>query len=240
MRRSLCCAVLAALLATAPAADARSTRAQRIVAANAFANRTMDLDRKLRAAAGRQHAAVGARRDTARGCLAVWRSAPPRMHGDLRKLYGTYVNGGAWSVAAPLFGSWIADLRGSRRIDRSPLLARAADALRPDYRFAESVYRAFPDACATITTWRDGGWSASARPAGFAAIDFVARGGIRRDYELIQNATRQLRRYARSGDDAARILSFGVDVPDYRARLGTGCDPVAELLFPDESDCELV
>ncbi len=237
MRRLVCGAVLAAMLATASAADARSTRAERIAAANAFANRTIDLDRKLRAARGRGREALAARRRAAQGCLAVWRSAPRRVYDDLRILYGVYLNGAVWSVGAPLFGSWIADLRASRRIDRSPVLARAADALRPDYRFADRLYRGFADACATITAWRGSAWRNSARPAGFAPIDTVMREGLPRDFEVVDAASRQLRRYARSGDRAARILNFGVDVPDYRNRSTTICDPVGELLFPDESGC---
>jgi len=237
VRRLACGAVLVAMLAVGSSADARSTRAERIAAANAFADRTIDLDRKLRAARGRGHEALAARRRTARKCIVVWRSAPARVHDDLRILYGVYLNAAVWSVDAPRFGSWIADLRGSRRIDRSPVLARAADALRSDYRFADSLYRAFPDACATITTWRGGAWRDSARPAGFAPIDRVMREGLPRDDELVDSAIRQLRRYARSGDRAAHILSFGVDVPDYRNRLTTMCDPVEELLFPDENGC---
>ena len=101
--------------------------------------------------------ALAARRASAQDCLAVWRRHRRRGARDLGIVYFEYLSGALWSVDAPLFRHWITDLRRSRRIDRSPVLARAADALRRDYAVANTIYTAVPDACATVTRWRDAG-----------------------------------------------------------------------------------
>ena len=230
-----CCATLATLLAFAPSAAARpSTRAERVAAANAFAHRTLTFEAQQ--AASQPDAAIGLtiRRASAGDCVAVWRSAPPARRADLGILYFEYLSGALWSADAPLFRHWITDLRRSVRIDRSPVLARAADALRSDYTFANTVYTAVPDACAAVTKWRDAGWSDAARPAVLATIDALPKSFDADNAALITAGSGQLKRYAgRRGKPAAKVLESGVDEPDDRVNAHTGCDPVGALVLPD-------
>ena len=146
-------------------------------------------------------------------------------------MYFEYLSGALWSVDAPLFRHWITDLRRSRRIDRSPVLARAADALRRRYVVANAIYTAVPDVCATVTRWRDAGWSAAARPAVLTAIDELLT-------ELDDGADEQIAaacasscatpaRQARGGG-----AEVGVDEPDARVETHTGCDAVGALVLP--------
>ena len=160
-----------AALAAPPVAAAPSTRADRVAAANAFTQRTLTFASDQ--ARGRDDAlrALAARRASAQDCLAVWQSAPPARRADLGVVYFEYLSGALWSVDAPLFRGWITDLRRSRRIDRSPVLARAADALRRRYVIANTIYTAVPDVCATVSRWRDAGWTDAARPGVLASID---------------------------------------------------------------------
>lgn len=231
-----CCVALAVSLgAASPTASARpSTPAERIAAANAFAHRTLSFESQQRAAQEGALRALAAGRAGARDCLAVWQSAPLAVRGDLALIYFEYLSGALWSVDAPLFRHWITDLRRSTRIDRSPVLARAADALRRDYAVANPIYLAVPDACATVTRWRDAGWSPAARPALLDAIARLAAGAQSTDDTLIAKGAEQLVRYARRGKAAADVLRIGVDEPDARVNAHTGCDAVGALVMPKE------
>jgi hypothetical protein len=228
-----CCVAVAALVAAAPAVGKASSRADRVAAANAFASRTLTFDRQQRAARARATRMLAARRAAAQACLAVWQSAPLRLREDLGLVYFEYLSGALWSVDEPLFRSWIYDVRTSARIDGSPQLARGADALKGDYAAADGVYRAVPDACATVTRWRDAGWSEAGRPPLFAIVAGLRPGpGVLRD-KAIDAARKQLVRYARHGRSAARTLTVGVDEPDSRVNAHTGCDAVGALVLPD-------
>ena len=235
MRRICCCAVLALLLVALPA-SARSTRSERVVAAKVFAQRTLSFSDQRRSASGQARQALDAQRAAAQGCLAAWNSAPAARHDDVGLIYFEYLSGALWSVDAPLYRSWIGDLRRSKRVDRSPLLARAADALRRAYAVAEIAYRAFPDACATVTRWRDAGWTEAARPAELNAIytrvvDFARPSGA----AALDEAQRQLVRYAgRRGAVAGAIVAGGIDEDDARVHAHSGCDAVGALFFPDD------
>lgn len=236
--RAIACsaALVASLCAAVDVAGARpSTRAERVAAADAFARRTLTFDRQQRAAAPDALRALADRRAGAQDCLAVWEAAPTARRGDLGFLYFEYLSGALWTVDAPLFRSWITDLRRSKRIDRSPVLARAADALRAAYLVAGRVYTAVPDACATVTAWRDAGWSDAARPRVLAAVDEIVSSGLQTaGDDRVAVAERQLVRYARRGKAAAEILRVGVDEPDARVATHTGCDPVGALVLPDD------
>ncbi len=228
-------AVVAALLAAAaPALAKPSTRAERVAGAKAFAQRTLTFGSAQTAARADALRALAARRATAQDCLAVWQAAPPARRDELGLVYFEYLSGALWSVDAPLFRHWITDLRRSRRIDRSPVLARAADALRRRYALANTIYTAVPDACATATRWRDAGWSDAARPPLLAAIDKLFAGSDDGDDELIAAGAKQLVRYAgRAGKSAAEVLRVGVDEPDSLVESHTGCDAVGALVLPD-------
>jgi hypothetical protein len=220
--------LLLTALGAAPALA--STRAQRVAASDTVARRTFNLYRAIDAADARAIAAREARRTAAQPCLAVWQSAPATRREDLQDIYFWHLSGGLWSVDAPLYGSWISDLRRSKRVDRAPVLARAADALRDDYRVAEFIYRAFPDACATVTAWRDAGWSAAASPVAALKPPAFDEG---RHEAIIRQAAAQLRRYSRLWD---RIGTLGIDEVDARVHATQTCDRVGELLFPDDYD----
>ena len=224
---------LAVLLCVVPAAARSSTRADRVAAADAFARRTLSFADAQRAAQPDALRALAARRASARDCLAVWQSAPPARRVDLGVLYFEYLSGALWSVDAPLFRHWITDLRRSRRIDRSPVLARAADALRRAYAVAQPIYTAVPDACAAVTRWRDAGYADAARPAVLAAVDAVAARSGAADETLIAAGRAQLVRYAVDGAAAAQVLRVGVDEPDARVATHAGCDAVGALVLPD-------
>ena len=226
--------VIAIAIAAAPAAAAPSTRAERVAAADAFAQRTLSFDRDLRAGRDDALRALATRRAIAQDCLAVWQSAPPARRGELGIVYFEYLSGALWSVDAPRFRGWITDLRRSRRIDRSPVLARAADALRRRYLVANTVYTAVPDACATVTLWRDAGFGDAARPAVLTETDKLLAGrGDGDDDDRIAAGRRQLVRYARRGRAAAEILDVGVDEPDSLVERHAGCDAVGALVLPD-------
>jgi hypothetical protein len=235
MRQFACLTVLAMLLFAAPAAARAPSHGERVAAANAFAKRTLGFDRQQRAADGRARQALATRRGAAQGCLAVFQSAPPARFEDLKTIYFEYLSGALWSVDAPIFRSWIADLRHSKRIDRSPVLARAADALRRGHASADFIYRAFPDACATVTAWRDAGWSAAAAPPALHGGGFVPPPGHGDAFAQERAGARELVRYARSGAAARKILRRGTDEPDERVHEHTGCDAIGALLFPVES-----
>ncbi len=240
--RAIACAttvVALALAAAAPAASARSsTRAERVAAANAFALRTLSFDSQRRAARPRALRSLAARRAAAQHCLAVWQSAPLQRRGDLGLIYFEHLSGALWSVDAPLFASWIYDVRRSARIDRAPVFARAAEALRRDYVVANRVYTAVPDVCATVTTWRDAGWSDGARPAVLGLLDRLLAGASTLNATEIAKGARQLAVYApRRGKNAAPILKTGVDEPDALVATHTGCDAVGALVLPDDYDC---
>jgi len=225
-----------ALLMTLSAATAASasTHADRVAAADAFAKRTATLYRKQEAADGRATAAREARRQAAQSCAGVFQSSPNSAREELATIYFAHLSGGLWSVDAPLFGSWISDLRRSKRIDRSPVLARAADALRSDYANAAFIYRAFPDACATVTAWRDAGWSDAASPLSRLRPPSFNE---RRHEAILDEATRQLRRYSPLWD---RIGTLSIDEVDARVHATESCDRVGELLFGsdyDDDDC---
>jgi hypothetical protein len=238
--RIACFAALAALaaslsVAVAVAGARPSTRAERVAAADAFASRTLTFDREQRAAGADALRALAARRASAQDCLVAWQAAPPARRGDLGLVYFEYLSGALWSVDAPLFRHWITDLRRSKRIDRSPVLARAADALRRAYLVASRIYTAVPDACATVIAWRDAGWTDAARPAVLAAIDGLASGGSEAgDEDLVAAGGRQLERYARHGKAAAAVLRIGVDEPDARVATRAGCDAVGALVLPGD------
>lgn len=221
-------------LSAAAAPATPSTRAERVAAADAFAQRTLTFDRARDAARDDALLALAARRASAQDCLAVWQSAPAARRNDLGIVYFEALSGALWSVDARLFRHWITDLRRSRRIDRSPVLARAADALRRRYVVANAIYTAVPDVCATVTRWRDAGWSDAARPAVLAATDALLRGQDNGDTKRIDAARRQLVRYARRGGRrAAEVLRIGVDEPDELVETHTGCDAVGALVLPD-------
>lgn len=228
-------AVAIALLVLVPAATARpSTRAERIAAAEAFAQRTLTFKSQQTAARRDAELALVTRRAKAGDCLAVWQSAPVARRGELGIVYFEYLSGALWSVDAPLFRHWITDLRRSARIDRSPVLARGADALRRSYLLASSAYTAVPDACATVARWRDAGWAEAARPPVLGLLDdLIAAGSFGSQGAEIAAARRQLVRYARRGKAAAAVLEVGVDEPDERVNAHTGCDPVGALVLPD-------
>jgi hypothetical protein len=219
-------------IAAAPASAAPSTRAGRVAAANAFAHRTLTFGRARDAAQDDALRALAARRAAAQDCLGVWQSAPVVWRGDLGLLYFEHLSGGLWSVDARLFRGWITDLRRSPRIDRSPVLARAADALRRQYLVANTIYTAVPDACTTVTRWRDAGWTDVARPAILEAIDKLVDAPADPDGTLIAAGARQLARYARVGEAAAGVLQVGVDEPDSLVESHTGCDAVGALVLP--------
>jgi hypothetical protein len=235
MNRSLALAVLATLLVAAPAGARTPSRTDRVAAANAFAQRTLSFARQQRAAFGRANKALAARHVAAQACLAVWQSAPLGRIDDLRVIYFAYLSGALWSVDAAIFESWIGGLRRSKVIQRSPALAGAVDWLRVSQAEADVVYRAFPDACATVTRWRDGGWTDAAREQVLAPLHqrpaplMLALQG-----KELPRAQRELRRYARSGKAAAKILRVGTDEPDARVHFHTACDELAVLLFPLE------
>jgi hypothetical protein len=234
-----CCVAFAiSLAAAAPVASARpSTSAERVAAANAFAHRTLSFDSQQRAAEPDALRALAARRAGAQGCLAAWQSAPLALRDNLAVIYFEYLSGALWSVDAPLFRHWITDLRRSKRIDRSPVLARAADALRRDYSVANTIYTAVPDACVAVTRWRDTGWSVAARPALLGEVARLAGAAPSIDVTLKSKGAAQLVRYARSGKDAAAVLKIGVDEPDARVNnTQTGCDHVGALVMPDVYD----
>jgi hypothetical protein len=207
-----------------------STRADRVAASDAVARRTLSLHRQIQAADARAVDAREARRTAAQGCLAVWQSAPAARREDLQDIYFWYLSGGLWSVDAPLYGSWISDLRRSKRVDRAPVLARAADTLRNEYADAAFIYHAFPDACATVTAWRDAGWSDAASP--IASLKPPALDEKRHE-RIIREAAAQLRRYSRLWD---RIGTLGIDEIDARVHATDSCDRVGDLLFPYDYD----
>ncbi len=223
--------VLTLVAALLPAAATASTRADRVAAADAFAKRTASLYRKKEAAYGRASAAREARRAAAQGCLAVLRSSPNSARDELKTVYFEYLSGALWSVDAPIYGSWISDLRRSRRIDRSPVLARAADALRFDYAAADYIYRAFPDACATASAWRDAGWSPAAGPLTRLTLPDL---NDRRREAIRQEASAQLQRYSPLWD---QIGTLGIDEIDARVHATESCDRIGELLFPSDYEC---
>jgi hypothetical protein len=208
-----------------------STRADRVAAADAFANRTRGLERQLLQADKRAVAAREARRAAAQSCADVFKSAPPMRREDLKTIYFEHLVGGLWSVDAPIYGSWVSDLRRSKRIDRSPVLARGADALRTELRLIDAGIRRFVDACAIVTRWRDAGWTDAARPSELTFSDGFQRGEIA-TYELrIQAARNQVRRYAH------HPVSIGIDEVDARVHATEGCDAIGKLLFPDDYEC---
>ncbi len=227
------------LAVAVPAATARpSTPAARLAAANAFAQRTLSFDRQQTEAADDALRVLADRRRAAQACLGVWQAAPLARRGDLGLVYFEYLSGALWSVDAPIFRHWITDLRRSARIDRSPVLARAAEALRRDYVIANGVYTAVPDACAAVTTWRDAGWGEAGKPAVLRLLDQVVARSTPLNATEIAKGARQLVRYARrGGKDAAEVLKVGVDEPDARVHSHTGCDRVGALVLPDEYDC---
>jgi hypothetical protein len=232
--RAIAAVVAALLVAAAPALAKPSTPAERVAGAKAFAQRTLTFDAAQKAARADALRALAARRATAQDCLGVWQGAPPARRGDLGLVYFEYLSGALWSVDAPLFRHWITDLRRSRRIDRSPVLARAADALRRRYGVANTIYSAVPDACATVTRWREAGWSEAARPAVLAAIDKLVGAGDDGDDDLIAAGAKQLVRHAgRAGKGGAEVLRVGVDEPDSLVESHTGCDAVGALVLPD-------
>jgi len=220
------------LLAAAPAGAAPSTRAQRVAAAGAFTQRTLTFQRQRDVAQDDALLALAARRASAQDCLAVWQSAPPARRDELGVVYFEYLSGALWTVDAPLYRHWITDLRRSKRIDRSPVLARAADALRRRYVVATTIYTAVPDACAAVARWRDAGFGDAARPVVLAEIDKLVADGDGGDDERIAAGARQLVRYARRGRAAAEILRGGVDEPDALVETHTGCDAVGALVLP--------
>jgi hypothetical protein len=229
-----CAALLVSLAVAVPAASAHpSTAAERVAAANAFAQRTLTFDSRQQAAQQDASRALAARRAAAQHCVGVWQSAPLAVRDDLAFIYFEYLSGALWSVDAPLFRHWITDLRRSERIDRSPVLARAADALRRDYVVANAIYTAVPDACVTVTKWRDAGWSVAARPAVLAAVAGLVGSTESETVKQIAAGAAQLVRYAPRGKDAAKVLSVGVDEPDARVNAHTGCDAVGALVLPD-------
>jgi len=241
MRRLACCTITAALLALVPATAgaATTTRADRVAAADTFAKRTLSFEKKRLDAQKRARAALQTRRTAAQACLPVFRSAPANRREDLRTMYFQHLSGALWSVDAPLVRSWIVDLRRSGRIDRFPTLARAADALRRQYAVANIFYKAYPDICATVNNWQHSGWTDEARKTALAGIvgklDDPPRSG---DPRLLDRAVTALRRDARNGLTAGKILDIGVDEPDERVHFHTACDAVAQLLFPEEyPDC---
>ncbi len=243
MRRLACCIVTAALLALVPAAAhaATTTRAERVAAAETFAKRTLGFEKKRLDAQKRARAVLQARRTAALACLPVFMSAPAVRREDLKTMYFQYLSGALWSVDAPLMRSWIVDLRRSGRIDRFATLARAADALRREYAVTNIFYKAYPDICATVDNWQRAGWTDEARKTAIAGIvgklDDPPRSGDRR---LLDRAEKALRTYARpNGLTAAKILDIGTDEPDERVHFHTACDPVAQVLFPEEyPDCK--
>jgi hypothetical protein len=230
-----CWLALAVALATAPAAAAKpSTRAQRVAAANAFAHRTLTFASQQTAARRDGARALAARRGAAQDCLSDWQAAPPARNAELGLLYFEYLSGALWSVDAPLYRHWITDLRRSARIDRSPVLARAADALRRQYGVANAIYPAVPDACAAVGRWSAGGWTDAARPALLTNLDVLVKGVYAMDATLLAAGGRQLVRYGRRGKAAAKVLLAGVDEPDARVNAHTGCDAVGALVLPDD------
>ena len=234
-----CCTAVLVLLAVAvPAATARpSTPAERLAAANAFAQRTLSFERQQAAARDDALRVLDDRRRSVQACLSVWQAAPLARRGDLGLVYFEYLSGALWTVDAPIFRHWITDLRRSARIDRSPVLARTAEALRRDYVIANGVYTAVPDACAAVTTWRDAGWAAAAKPAVLRLLDRLVAGSNTLNATEIAKGGRQLVRYARRGKLAAEVLRVGVDEPDARVNAHTGCDAVGALLQPDVYVC---
>lgn len=228
--------VLVAALACAAPAPARaraSSAAERGAAARALAHRTLSFDRQRRAAYPRARAALGTRRHAAQACLALWNGAPLARRGDLGVIYFEYLSGALWSVDGSIFHAWTRDLTLSPNVRRSPVLGRAADALGRDYTFAQDVYRAFPDACATLTAWHTAGWSDAARPAALAKLDGLSADATRP--ATLGAAAAQVVRYAPSeGKAAAKIVRVGVDEPDVRVNAHHGCDPVGALVLPDE------
>lgn len=237
MRRLACLTVTAALLAIAPAvaSAAATSHSQRVAAANTFAKRTLSFESKRKQAEGRARAALQARRTAAQACFEVFRSAPSNRREDLRTMYFQHLSGGLWTVDAPLLRSWIVDLRSSGRVDRFATLARAADALRRQYVVANIFYKAYPDICSTVRNWEHSGWTEEARKTALAGItgkvDDPPRSG---DQRLLDRARTALRRYARRGEPAAKIVEIGTDEPDERVHVHSGCDAVGALLFPDE------
>lgn len=234
-----CCATLLVVLAAAapPASAGPSTRADRVIAANVFAERTLTFSSQQTVADVGAMRALAARRAAAQHCVTVWRSAPLDLRTQLTYVYFEYLSGALWSVDAALFRHWITDLRRSRRVDRSPVLARAADALRRDYEAANAVYTAVPDACATVTAWRDAGWAAAAAPAVLGKLSEVVKRADGPDAILIDAGVRQVARYARRGKLAADVLRVGLDEPDERVDAHTGCDAIGALLQPDVYVC---
>ena len=236
MRQLVCCIVVA-LLAIVPAgaSAALSSRADRVTAANAFAERTLSFESKRVSAEERSGAALQARRNAAQSCAAVFTSAPTNRHEDLSTMYFQYLSGALWSVDAPLYRSWFSDLRKSGRVDRFPTLARAADALKRQYSVANHFYKAFPDICATVIEWRAADWSEAGRRQALSGLRGALKDPPRRgDQSRLVSAAKQLRSYAREGKAAAKILEIGMDEPDARVHVHTGCDTVGRLLFIDE------
>ena len=94
--RAIACAfaLVVALSVAAPAAIARpSTPAERVAAANAFAQRTLSFAGQQSDADREARLALAARRGVARSCLAVWQSAPLAVRNDLGLVYFEYLSG---------------------------------------------------------------------------------------------------------------------------------------------------
>jgi hypothetical protein len=231
VRISSIAVLLTLVVALLPAAATASTRADRVAAANAFAKRTATLYLKKEAAYARASAAREARRTAAQGCVAVFQSSPNSARDELATVYFEYLSGALWSVDAAIYGSWISDLRRSKRIDRSPVLARAADALRTDYAAADFIYRAFPDACATASAWRDAGWSPAAGPLARLTPPNL---DDRSHEAILREASRQLQRYSPLWH---QIGTLGIDEIDARVHATESCDRIGELLFPSDYEC---
>jgi len=235
--RQLACLTTIALLALVPAgaSAAVSKRSDRVTAAEAFAKRTLSFEAKRVKVEQDARAALQARRSAAQSCATVFETSPTNRREDLRTMYFQYLSGGLWSVDARNFRSWIGDLRRSKRIDRFPTLARAADALRRQFVVANVFYKAFPDICRTVIEWRAADWSLAGRRQALSGITGrIADPPRKGDQARLDSAVKALGEYAKNGKAAGKILDIGTDEPDARVHVHTGCDVVGQLLFPDE------
>jgi hypothetical protein len=239
MRRLLLAAVATAVLTGAlfaSAAPAATTVAERRAAAKTVIRLTFAYARGRDRVDADARRAARERRAAAQRCLPVWASVPKHHIEKAGEIYFTSVAGALWSVDGPLTDRWIDRLEGARSVMRVPVLAAAMRGMRRTLPLFERSLNAFPDPCATVTAWRDAGWSAAAAPDRFPGVDLEAATKVADAAErAINRGAALVRRYGGpAGANAASLFSGALDEVD--SRVIDSCDPVAQIVLPDNVD----
>ncbi|WP_354701974.1 hypothetical protein DSM112329_02319 [Paraconexibacter sp. AEG42_29] len=232
MRPTLLFALIACVAGgVMPSGAAASTVPERRAAAQAATRITFGFARERSAADPRARAAARARRAAAGTCLDVWQSAPKARIRVLGEIYFSSVAGARWSVDGPLVVRWITRMAASRAVMRVPVLASAVRAVRRATPTLTGAFSEFPDPCATVTAWRDAGWSAAAEPK--QADELLAAGAsFEAAAPAISRGRAFIRRYGGpSGANAGDLFDGALDEPD--GQVIDDCDPVARIVLPD-------